>query len=388
MRILVIAMCDSVHTARWVWQMQQCGISVCLFPSTPHRRIHPQIRVALRTSGSALVSMRRFDRWTALPFGLLDLVVRKRLQSWRLRRLLQRESYDLVHLLETQHAGYLFLASVAKSLPRLNVALSVWGSDLIWFRDHKCHQDRIRKTLNCINLLFIECNRDQFLARDLGFAGMVSQPMSAGGGVGSIKALEDEWVTAKRPSERRAIVVKGYTGFVGQARSSLKAIIQNADLLQDFIIHVYSCGLWMRLRIVFIRFKYSLNIHSYRKRRLTHDQVLALFRQARVSLSLSLSDGLPGSFREAAWTGAFPIESVGSCIGEWAEPGRQVLLVNPTDINSAADALRIAVETPDLVDQAWVMNYELAKQYSTETTEVQMLNEYKRLNPRLTIRHQ
>jgi len=144
----------------------------------------------------------------------------------------------------------------------------------------------------------------------------------------------------------------------------------------------------MQLRIAFIRFKYSLNIHSYRKKRLTHDQVLALFRDARVSISLSLSDGLPGSFREAAWTGAFPIESVGSCIGEWAEPGRQVLLVNPTDIKSAAYALRVAIETSDLVDQARVMNHELAKHFSTETTEAQMLNEYKRLKPRLTTRHQ
>jgi len=159
--------------------------------------------------------MRRFDRWTALPLGLLDLVARKRLQGWRLRRLLQRESFDLVHLLETQHAGYLFLASVEKSLPQLNVALSVWGSDLNWFRNHKRHHDRIRKTLNCISLLFVECDRDHALARSLGYTGMVSQPMSAGGGVGSIKALGDELATTKRPSERKTIVVKGYTGFVG-----------------------------------------------------------------------------------------------------------------------------------------------------------------------------
>ena len=40
-KILIVAMADSVHTARWLRQFDSDEIEFVLFPSTPHRRVHP-----------------------------------------------------------------------------------------------------------------------------------------------------------------------------------------------------------------------------------------------------------------------------------------------------------------------------------------------------------
>ena len=42
-KILIVAMADSVHTARWLRQFDSDEIEFVLFPSTPHRRIHSLI---------------------------------------------------------------------------------------------------------------------------------------------------------------------------------------------------------------------------------------------------------------------------------------------------------------------------------------------------------
>jgi len=225
MRILLVAMCDSVHTARWISQLEGSGLSIVLFPSTPHRRLHPTITRMVCDTHSSLLRIRRSDRRLAFIFGLIDLLVGKRLQGWRLRRLIRSTGFDAVHLLETQHAGYLYLRAMAKVSHSLPVALSVWGSDLAWFSKYSRHRERIVGVLALVTFLFIECRRDELLARELGYLGEFSQPIPASGGIGrldTLKSLEN----LDRPSLRTSIVVKGYTGFVGKAYPRSESVRQ------------------------------------------------------------------------------------------------------------------------------------------------------------------
>ncbi len=377
MKVLLIAMCDSVHTARWINQLNGSEFKIVLFPSTPHRRLHSAIAQIIRKPGSDLLRMRRLDRYSAFIFGLIDLLFAQRLQGWRLRRFLEREHFDLVHLLETQHAGYLFLRAMRKRPHSSPVALSVWGSDFAWFVRKPRHQLRIKQTLELISFLFVECQRDELLARGLGYLRQCSQPISASGGVGRVESLR-ELSSLERPSLRTAIIVKGYTGFVGEASTSIRAVVQNAKHLQGFKIHVYSCSIWMVIKLRLTRKWTGLEIHPYRKKSLTHEEVLTLFRESRVSLSLSLCDGFPGSFREAVWTGAFPIESIGSCVNEWASSENQVRLVDPHDFESVVNSLGESLTDPNMVDYAWQLNAELAARLSTELTVSRVLVEYRR----------
>lgn len=378
MKILLVGMCDSIHTARWIAQLEGSEFSILLFPSTPHRRIHPVIARLLRDPRSNLLRMRRSDRYLAFVSGLIDLFVQKRLQGWRLRRLLEKQRFDAVHLLETQHAGYLYLQAMAKGSCPSPVALSVWGSDFAWFSQNSRHRERIAGVLALVTFLFIECKRDEQLARRMGYSGKCSQPISASGGIGKLNTLKASGLL-DRPSSRTSIVVKGYTGFVGRASTSIRAVVRNAPHLRGFKIHVYSCSLWMVAKLHLVKWHSGLDFRPYRKKSLSHEEVLTMFREARVSLSLSLCDGLPGSFREAVWTGAFPIESVGSCVDEWIADKRQSLLVDPRNLENVVEALREALSDSEMVDRAWQINAGLAAKLSTNETVAKVLVEYRRV---------
>lgn len=373
----MVGMCDSVHLARWISQFKGTGYRFVVFPSTPHRHIHRTLKEQFVRGSSGFITMRRIDRHTALIFGLVDLLIGRRLQSARLRRLLTSGEFDAVHLLETQHAGYLYLAAASKRMERIPVALSIWGSDLVWFRSSRRHVRRLVDTLKLVDHIFVECVRDVKIAQSLGFRGTSSKPVSAGGGVSLSSELHRESNNTP-PSLRQAIVLKGYTGFVGKADVGIAAIVANKSLLSSFHIYVYSCGLLTILKLRLLRYKHGLEFRAFRKKSLTQDQVLNLFRASRVSLAVSLTDGLPGSFREAAWTGAFPIESIGSCIAEWAVPNEQVILIDPTSVDAVSNGLREALLNGELVDRAQILNLQVAEKFTIETTRETAVKEYRK----------
>lgn len=376
MRILLIAMADSVHTARWVRQFEGSDVEFTLFPSTPNRRMHPAIKSVLRRSQQKLIRVRSSDRWLAFPLGLADLFVRNQFRSRRLARLLRSESFDAVHLLETQHAGYLFASTSRLSIPKTPVILSLWGSDLNWFGNIDGHRRRIAETLRLVDLLLIECRRDIELARKFGFAGSVSDPIPASGGLGSRHELS-ELKALSPPSTRKGVVIKGYSGFVGKARVAVRVISRLRHDLADHEIHFYSVSLVMFMRLHVMRLRTGLRLRIHRKKTLRHDEVLAMFRSARVSLSLSLSDGLPGSMREAAWTGAFPIESKGSCVCEWTRPESGVLVVDPSNEDEVAAALLRALHDDRLVDGAQNINREFILRLVDEDVQALSLRQYR-----------
>ena len=373
--VLIVAMCDSVHTARWIRQFSNCNVEFVLYPSTPHRRIHQDIRQLLSSKDRGYVRLRLSDRWLALPLGLLDLLIKTKVRARRLRKLISAGEFDFVHLLETQHAGYLYREAVWPLSVRPVTALSVWGSDLVWFYRSSSHRRRIGESLKLVDLLFTECSRDQLLARELGYQGQMARKLPASGGLSN---LLDSKVSEKedRASLRRVVMVKGYTGFVGRAHTAIRALITNADLLRSYQIHIYSVSLWLFPYLRWVRHFYSLNIVAHRKKALTHEQIMRLFSRARISLSVSLSDGFSGSSREAAWSGAFPIESKGSCVAEWLQPGQSCLLVDPESDESVAGVLRNAILDDELVDSAMTLNREYARMFSSESVRTAALSEY------------
>jgi glycosyltransferase involved in cell wall biosynthesis len=89
------------------------------------------------------------------------------------------------------------------------------------------------------------------------------------------------------------------------------------------------------------------------------------FSQARVAISLAISDGLPGSLVEAMRAGAFPIQSSNSAGPNMIINGESGFLVNPEDIDEIKKALICALEDDELVDSAYEKNLStLKKKYS------------------------
>ena len=321
------------------------------------------------------VRIRPSDRRLAFVLGLIDGVMRTRLRVWRLRRLILKGEFDFIHLLETQHAGYMYGLAAAPLSRRPVTVLSLWGSDLVWFEKSSLHRNQIRRLLGMVDVLFSECSRDQEIARRLDFNGRMTKRLPASGGVNVLSDLESTR-KLERPSRRRSLAVKGYTGFVGRARTALRAVVANADLLRGYDIHVYSVSTRLLPYLHLLSVWHSLKLVGHRKKSLSHEQMMKIFRSSRVSLSVSLSDGFPGSAREAAWAGAFPIESKGACIADWLHSPESYLLVDPEDESSVASALRIALLDDRLVDRASELNIQFARSFSSDIVSGIALDEY------------
>jgi glycosyltransferase involved in cell wall biosynthesis len=88
----------------------------------------------------------------------------------------------------------------------------------------------------------------------------------------------------------------------------------------------------------------------------SHDTMMRLHGQARISLGVSISDGIPSSLVEAMAMGSFPIQSDSSCACEWITHGTTGLIVPTEDPRAVADAIRTALVDDNLVDRAVEQN--------------------------------
>ena len=358
-KILIVAMADSVHTARWLRQFDDDEIEFVLFPSTPHRRIHSLLLQHASINAKSTITISKWMKRGGLPLGVADLLLNNRLRSVLLAKAIDAFKPDLIHVMETQHAGYLTDRALNSTTHKSKLALSIWGSDLFWFQRFPKHQRRIRSLLKKVGVLITECQRDEDLARDLGFNGTCIYGVPASGGFDY-----QEFMSAEHnfpPSKRKIIAVKGYSGFVGLGPAAIKVLGRTSDLASDYKTVVFSANWKTRFVARIVKFRTGLEIEVRMKHSQSSEQMRSLFSASRVVMGVSKSDGLPATIKEAAFFGAFPIQTNTSCAGEWFKEGVSILLV-PADSPDALElALRAALTDDNLVDSAAILNLEIAK---------------------------
>jgi len=357
-KVLLVAMADSIHTARWLEQFKGEPVQFILFPSSPHRRVHPKINEMLAEDSGVNLRINGLLRRFALPMWAIDRVIDNRLRGVLLRQLIRREKPDILHAMETQGGGYILRRALNRVESAPGTILTLWGSDLYWFRQFPGHRRKIKETLDLIDALALECHRDVQIARELGFTGRIIPPFPVTGGYDT-EALAVK-ATAICPSQRRMILVKGHTRFVGRADLALKAIEDVHDQLAGYQIIVYSADPKARRIASKLSRAHQLDTEIHKRGALTHTQVFDLFSRARIYLGVSLSDGLPNSLQEALCLGAFPIQTDTSCADEWITTGETGFLVSPNDTTAISYALSTALTDDDLVDLAAVKNRETA----------------------------
>lgn len=357
--VFVVAMADSIHTARWLAQFADQDLSIVLFPSSPHRRVHPVIKELARNDSNKLhLRIAPWMRQLALPLWLVDRCTPLQTRSRILKHLIEKYKPAVLHGMETQNAGYL----IAETMPHLlfvpKVYLSIWGSDLFWFQQFQNHRAKIRSILSSTDALGTECQRDVELARSFGFKGRLLPTVPASGGIDLDNVVK--FTNLVPPSRRTKIMVKGYSGFVGRSLTALEALEQIDTELTAFEVHVYSASVRTRWRARRIQKRSQLRIVLHKKHALSHEKVISMLGDSRLSISISLSDGFPGSLREAMITGCFPIESKFSCGSEWAATGKSALFVDPRNVSEIVSAIRLALTDDVLVDNAVKTNFRLA----------------------------
>jgi len=374
MRILFVAMPDSIHTARWVSQLTGEGWDIYLFPSQNgklHSAFHdvsvfaPWLRYPVQNLDNI-----RCIRWTgvsAFADRVLTMLVRKPSKlfwKWSLIWIIRLLKPDVVQSLEIQHAGY-FTLTVHKyflnDFPKWVV--TNWGSDIYLFGRFSEHEEKIKSILEQCDYYSAECNRDMELARKKGFKGKALPvfPNAGGFDLGYLKKLREPG----KVSDRRVILLKGYQNWAGRALVGIRALAICADVLKGYRVAVYSFGL--EVEISARLFEKDTGIPVELIPQCGHDELLRWYGCSRVYIGLSISDAISTSLLEAVVMGAFPIQSNTSCANEWIKDGDSGFIVPAEDPEAISQAIREAVLNDSLVDTADELNKKTARERLDES---------------------
>jgi glycosyltransferase involved in cell wall biosynthesis len=372
MKILFVAMPNSIHTARWISQLKECGWELHLYPGY-YEDLHPEIdnvqyhvfrekinKIALLLQRALLHGVTRKNRDSRnrlLKFA--GQLMRRDDAGGKTRRLIKtivRIKPDIVHSMEFQTNGYLTLQAKKIMQERFPVWIATnWGSDIFLFGKFAEHQKKIRELLSLCDYYSCETNRDVQLARDFGYQGPVLPVVPNSGGFDLRKLLQLR--DGVKTSKRHIIMLKGYQGWAGRALVGIRALQRCSELLQNYEIVVYLASgedVEIACRLLAISTGVKVTILPPQQ---THETILGYHGKARISIGLSISDAISTSFLEAIAMGSFPIQSDTSCAHEWIEDGVTGIIVPPEDPEIIEHAIRKALKEEDIVDKAAERNW-------------------------------
>ena len=354
-RILLIAMLDSVHTARWLEQFAGDDLEFTIFPSKKFKHLHPKL-LRLIAQGSA--SQYKLYRRTPLSTSGYDdflrfnsLISKNASRQSKLNRLIAQIPFDYIHAMEMQGAGYLLTGS--KVPKQCKTIFSNWGSDIYYFKNFEEHCIKIKKVLSKVDAYSAECVRDYDLAKDLGFKGILLPCIPNAGG---------HFVPAhsKSPTERSQIIVKGYGGLFGRAEEVIRIAEEVLKKYKWVNFFFYSVTKDNYESLNELKRKFGNRVSLRRiEDKLSHSQMQQEFQKSRIYIGCSISDGISTSFLEALANGAFPIQTNTSCANEWIAKGAIASLVN-VDGNEILKEIEQVIENNSHLELAFAANRKVA----------------------------
>jgi hypothetical protein len=350
-KIVLVAMVDSIHVARWIAQFSPNEFEFTVFPSTPNRQIHKDVAAMAASQGN--INIYPFGGRLSVPLWGLDLFVGNRLRSWFLQRIIRHVNPDFVHSLEFQHGAY--LANQALRAGKLNhrFIATNYGSDIYWFQRYPKHLAQIKSVLERADLYSAECERDVQLALGYGFRGKVLPVIPNAGGIlpkyASMPVLP--------PNERKLLLIKGYDGWVGRATVAVAALPLIKDKLAGLEVVFYSCNGRTLRAIKKMSRETGITVTAYPKKKLSHAAMMELFSKALVYVGVSMSDGISTSLVEALAMGAYPVQTNTACTSEWFTPPAEGLEIDAIEVAALADLISQAMENVRAQsEQGWLQN--------------------------------
>ena len=396
-RILFVARPYSVHTARWINQIADLGWDLHLFPGS-ETPLHPDYQNVTAYSFERDPRARPHETvrtrvlWP-LPFAgsRVKLLANRLRPTWLdraqwLARIIRRVKPDLIHALEFQEAGYLIARTKAMFSPGEFPTLMVsnWGSDIQLYGPLPEHTEKVKAVLAAADYYSSECERDVVLAREYGFTGHAFPAVPAAGGFD----LENmrQYRQPGPTSARRVVALKGYQHWAGRALAGLRALELCADGLKargmTVALHsVYNADVRLAAEAAAHRSGLPIELDKSESR----EDVLRTLGRARVSIGLSISDGLSTSALEGLIMGAFLVQSNTSCLMELLAGQRTALMVPPEDPKEIAEAIMLAVSDDEMVDRATAANDRIvAERLSDQVVRPEVVAMYRTIFERQT----
>ena len=360
-RILVVGMLDSIHLARWIEAIDVTQCEITLFPSGPHRRLHPRVRELAR--GKSIDFQTRGPLpGVSLLIWVLDTCFGLGIRRRWFRRVLISEAPALIHAMEMQHAGYMVERILQGVVQPPTFMLTLWGSDINWFKTKGRHVDRMRHVLERTDILVAECRRDLDAAAHLGFVGRQIHFLALTGGI------DEEYGAASQPfptlEHRHEICLKGYSGFMGRAPLALRATVRVLRSSQGWRLTVYAASWRVAWLSYWFRWRHCLNIAVHRKGSLTDQEIRAMFARSRIAVMISYSDGFPASLKEAILFGSIPVMAATSCAREVFGADMGPIEIGDPSLESIGDAVvRLMSSAVGLDDRAFGSREELLRRF-------------------------
>ena len=374
MRLLIVADGRSPTTRSWLAYLLQAGHEVHLVstfgcePLTGLAGLHG-VSVAFSRAGRSAVP-------GAAPGGARGMGLRGWLRHWvgpwtipgasrRLGAIVASVRPEVVHALRIPYEGML-CASLPQQTPLL---VSVWGNDFTLHAGASPAMRRwTRRSAARADALHIDCRRDLGLAQAWGFdARRPSLIIPTNGGVRT--ELFRSTPPPDLPSDSgltlllaqlgtRPVVVqpRGFRTYVRNETffGSIPAILRQVP-----DVHFLCPGMegepqaerWLKN----LRIEGAVSLLP----RLTPAEMAALFQRAQVSVSPTSHDGTPNTLLEAMACGALPVAGDLDSLREWIEPGRNGLLVDPSDAAAWAEAVVAGLQDAELRRRAAEVNREI-----------------------------
>lgn len=338
-KLLLIGFLDSPHFARWVEiLLENTDYNLLLFGSSPARKLNSKLSDLMNKHLQRVSVSADSPKIPVITF-LSDKLLKTSFLRKGLERCLAENTFDLIHFFEMQHSGYLL--DQVKNKPNTKYAYSSYGSDIFWFGRDPSHERKISSTLENVDLVFYECERDmEFMRASTKTTCKFVKTVNSGG----LKPAE-----SLNQNPRNLILVKGYSNKWGMALWSLWNLGKiKSQIKNQFEVVIYSCDIhvpalaWLWGALMGIRVK------SFVKRKLSHSETLELFEKSIMHVAISKSDGIPSSTLEAMRGGAIPIQSNTACMEDWITNGENGFLINihGAELISAAEKV--------LADKAFV----------------------------------
>jgi len=371
MKIFIVAMSESIHTARWISQISDQGWEIHLFPSTDKGFTH-QLLKNLKIYHTFYDKLKKNNKNVivhGIPVNhkLISFLLRKGLSrlfpSFRLNqlvRLIKKIKPDIIHSLEIQRAGYLVMDAKKKITNNFpSWIVTNWGSDIYLFGKLPDHKNKIKEILKECDFYSCECDRDIYLAKDMGFEGEVLPvfPNTGGFDLSKVKKMRQEG----NSSERRIIMLKGYQHWAGRALVGLRALERCADLLKGYEIVLYSTSKDVELAAIIFSQSTGIPVKIL-PNDTTHIEMLSWHGRARISIGLSISDAISTSLIEAIVMGSLPIQSCTACADEWINNMESGIIVHPEDVDVIEKAIRTGLINDELVNRASELNWKTANE--------------------------
>ena len=353
-RIFFVGMAESSHFERWI------SVTIDSFPEA-EIYIFPSDRPylkksglkSLKTEGKSFKIFQLFPsaRLNYLAYFVLDHLFDMTWRAFLLRYCLLLIRPRIVHFHEMQHGAYIYnyIYDYKSTHSDAKYVISTWGSDLNLYSYLTGNESQVATCLKWVDVMTAERPIEQKVLAEYGFTGQFVAPVYIT--VGRIDIGTQNFC---KTSERKSIIVKGYQDVSGRALNVLHALSEIPEILKNYEILVFSASDSVSAQVALLSNHTDLNIRVLS--RMPNGELQEYFRNSRIYIGMSISDGLSTSMVEAMNAGAFPIQSPNSAAPHFLNQSQSGFIVDPWDLPTLKKAIARAIEDDELVDAAAAKN--------------------------------